>query len=77
MHKIATKIFIGSSLAFAFLGTLIVLFGSGHDDMGLTKAFMISILVILASFAVIVANLSVYAVHVAYKYLREDEKERS
>jgi len=72
MHKIATKIFIGSSLAFAFLGTLIVLFGAGHNDAGLMKAFMISILVILTSFAVIVANVSVYAVHAAYKYLHED-----
>jgi hypothetical protein len=73
MHKIATKIFIGASLVFALFGTLLIVTeprGSAEGEL-LTKGFMISILIILSSFAVIVANLSVYAVHVAYKYLHE------
>lgn len=73
MQKIATNIFIGASLAFAVLGTLIVLTEPGRSSLGLllTRSFMITVLIILSSFAVMVAYLPVYAVRVASKYLRD------
>lgn len=72
MQKLATSVFIGASLSFAVLGIIIILSEPGRDDTVLTKSFMISILVILSSFAVIVAHLSIYAVRAAQKYLRSE-----
>jgi cadmium resistance protein CadD (predicted permease) len=61
MQKIATRIFIFASLAFGVLGILIVLFELDKDnkselDILLMKSFMITVFVILPSFALSVAG---------------------
>jgi hypothetical protein len=62
MQKIATRIFIYSSIAFGVLGILMVLIGTGPDketyglDLLITRLFMASIFVILPSFALSVAG---------------------
>jgi hypothetical protein len=59
MQKIATKVFICSSVVFGILGILIVLVNvgqNGSENMVLTKLFMVSIFVILPSFALSVAS---------------------
>jgi cadmium resistance protein CadD (predicted permease) len=61
MQKIATRIFICASLAFGVLGILIVLFELDKDnkselDILLMKSFMITVFIILPSFALSVAG---------------------
>ena len=62
MQKIATRIFIGASIAFGILGIIMVLTGTDpdHDGAGyklvLTKLFLTSVFVILSSFALSVAS---------------------
>jgi hypothetical protein len=62
MQKVATRIFIYSSVVFGILGILMVLTGTDPDDnsTGLqlvaTKLFMATIFVILPSFALSVAS---------------------
>ena len=58
MQKLATMVFIYASVVFGFLGILIVLTGS-EDNGILTKLLMITVFIILPSFAL----------SVAYKYL--------
>lgn len=61
MEKIATRIFIGASLVFGVAGILLVLVGGPDDDSNplnqlLMKVILISVFVILPSFAVSVAG---------------------
>lgn len=62
MQKVATKVFIYTSLLFGALGIVIVMAGMDPDqgDSGLeliiTRLFMASIFVILSSFALSVAG---------------------
>jgi Na+/H+ antiporter NhaA len=62
MQKIATRIFIIASLAFGVLGILIVLIGPENDnsrsalDELIFKSFMITVFIILPSFALSVAG---------------------
>ena len=62
MEKIAPKIFIYASLLFGVLGILMVLFTPGDDnnpslfDTILLKSFLITVFVILPSFALSVAS---------------------
>jgi hypothetical protein len=62
MQKIATRVFIYSSVLFGVLGTLMVLTGMEPDDnntgleLVITKLFMVSVFVILSSFALSVAS---------------------
>jgi len=63
MQKIATRVFIGASTMFGILGTLMVLTGafdqgSNSSDLNkvLQKLFMVSVFVILSSFALSVAS---------------------
>ena len=62
MQKIATRVFIGSSLVFGILGVFMVLAGTDPDDnstgleLVITRLFLISIFVILTSFALSVAG---------------------
>jgi hypothetical protein len=62
MQKVATNVFIYSSLTFGLLGILIVLTGMDPDDKSsgaelvITKLFMINVFVILSSFALSVAG---------------------
>lgn len=62
MQKIATRIFIGASIVFGALGILMVLTGSFENGQAsdlnriLQKLFMVSIFVILPSFALSVAS---------------------
>jgi hypothetical protein len=62
MQKIATKVFIYSSIAFGILGVYMVLTGTDPDDKShgfelvVTKLFMVSIFIILTSFALSVAG---------------------
>jgi hypothetical protein len=62
MQKIATRIFICASLAFGVLGVLVVLTGPEQDnsrtmlDEVIFKSFMITIFIILPSFALSVAG---------------------
>jgi len=55
MQKIATRIFIYASLAFGVLGILVVLIQPDDDEI-LTKLLMITVFVILPSFALSVAG---------------------
>lgn len=55
MQKIATRIFIYASVAFGILGILVVL-TQPKDDNVLTKLLMISVFIILPSFALSVAG---------------------
>jgi hypothetical protein len=58
MQKIATKVFIYSSLAFGVIGILLVLTspGEGEENTTLIKLLMISVFIILPSFALSVAT---------------------
>ena len=63
MQKIATRVFISASIAFGTLGILMVLTGafdegSNSSDLNkvLQKLFMVSVFVILSSFALSVAS---------------------
>jgi hypothetical protein len=62
MQKIATRIFIATSLAFGVLGILMVLTsaGDGGTSSGwetvLVKSFMVTVFIILPSFALSVAS---------------------
>ena len=62
MQKIATKVFIYSSIAFGILGVYMVLTGTEPDDnstgidLVITRLFMASVFIILTSFALSVAG---------------------
>lgn len=56
MQKIATQVFIYASVIFGVLGILIILTGSTDDDGILTKLMMITVFIILPSFALSVAG---------------------
>lgn len=61
MEKIAPRVFIYASLTFGILGTYMVLTGTEPDnnnygfDLIVSKLFMVSVFVILTSFALSVA----------------------
>lgn len=62
MQKVATRIFIGASLAFGVLGILMVLTGAERGsarnliDKVIFESFLITIFIILPSFALSVAG---------------------
>lgn len=62
MQKIATKVFIGASVLFGILGIYMVLTGTdpGSGDSGIdlviSKLFMVTVFVILPSFALSIAG---------------------
>lgn len=62
MQQIATKIFIGASVLFGVLGTIMVLTDLEPDkgntglELVITKLFQVSVFVILSSFALSVAT---------------------
>ena len=62
MQKIATRVFTYASIAFGFLGILVVLTGSGPDKQDsalseiLIKLLFITVFIILPSFALSVAS---------------------
>ena len=62
MQKIATKVFIWASVIFGILGVIIVLTEMDPDksntgfELVITKLFMVSVFVILSSFALSVAS---------------------
>lgn len=62
MQKIATLVFISASVAFGILGITMVLGGFDPDERNtgfelvITKLFMVSVFVILTSFALSVAG---------------------
>lgn len=62
MQKLATRVFIYSSIVFGVLGVLMVLTGMDPDDnntgleLVITKLFMATIFIILSSFALSVAG---------------------
>jgi len=62
MQKIATRIFIGASIAFGVVGVLLVLTASGPDkpDSALTQTLIrllfITVFILLPSFALSVAS---------------------
>jgi hypothetical protein len=62
MQKIATQVFIYSSIAFGIAGILVVLIGSGPDkpdsnlSQTLIKFLFVTVFVILPSFALSVAG---------------------
>jgi len=62
MQKIATRVFIYASITFGVLGVLMVLTGTDPDEnssgleLVITKLFMVSVFVILSSFALSVAG---------------------
>lgn len=55
MQKIATRIFIGASIVFGFLGILVVLTQPKDGDI-LLKLLLITVFIILPSFALSVAG---------------------
>jgi hypothetical membrane protein len=61
MQKIATRIFIYSSITFGILGIIMVLTGMDPDEnatgleLVITKLFMVTVFIILPSFALSVA----------------------
>ena len=55
MQKIATKVFIYASIAFGILGITNILFEPGEDTL-LFKLLIISVFIILPSFALSVAG---------------------
>jgi hypothetical protein len=69
MQKIATRVFIGSSVAFGIIGLTIVITSSGPDtadttfDVVLARLLFTTVFLILPSFALSVAG----------KYLRDDK----
>ena len=62
MRRLATYVFMAASTAFGIIGILLVLTAVGNDtgdsdaSLPLVKALMISVFVILSSFAVSVAG---------------------
>lgn len=62
MQKIATRVFIGASITFGILGIYMVLSGTDPGDKShgfnlvITKLFMVSVFIILSSFALSVAG---------------------
>jgi Na+/H+ antiporter NhaA len=62
MQKIATRIFIGASVVFGILGILVVLTSSDNDNDNsdlnklLSKLLIITVFIILPSFALSVAG---------------------
>lgn len=62
MQKIATRVFIYSSIVFGFLGILLVLTSPGPDKAGsdfnvlIMKLLMTTVFIILPSFALSVAS---------------------
>jgi hypothetical protein len=66
MQKIATKIFICSSIAFGIIGILVVLTGSGPDkaDSRISEVF------IRLLFATVFIILPSFALSIASKYLK-------
>lgn len=57
MQKIATQIFIGSSLAFGVIGILMVVTSSNDNENSvLSKLLFVTIFIILPSFALSVAG---------------------
>lgn len=62
MQKIATRVFISASIVFGILGIIIVLAGFDPDEdntgfeLVVTRLFMVSIFVVLTSFALSVAG---------------------
>lgn len=62
MQKVATRVFIYASLTFGLLGSFMVLTGTEPDEnntglvLVITKLFMVSVFVILTSFALSVAG---------------------
>lgn len=62
MQKVATRIFIGASIAFGVVGLLIVITSSGPDHMDtawdqfLAKALFTCVFIILPSFALSIAG---------------------
>ena len=62
MQKIATRVFIYSSVTFGILGTFMVLTGMEPEEnnsgleLVITKLFMASVFIILSSFALSVAS---------------------
>lgn len=62
MQKLTTQIFICASAVFGVLGTIMVLTGMEPDDnntgveLVISKLFMVSVFVILSSFALSVAS---------------------
>ena len=62
MQKIATRVFIYASITFGVLGVFMVLTGTDPDEnstgleLVITKLFMVSVFVILTSFALSVAG---------------------
>lgn len=55
MQKIATRVFIGASITFGVLGTLVVLTQPEDGDL-LSRLLMVTVIVILSSFALSVAG---------------------
>jgi hypothetical protein len=62
MQKIATRVFIGSSITFGILGIVMVLTEMDPDEnntgleLVITKLFMMTVFVVLSSFALSVAS---------------------
>jgi hypothetical membrane protein len=62
MQKIATRVFIYSSILFGILGVIMVLTGMDPDEnatgleLVITKLFMVTVFIILPSFALSVAT---------------------
>jgi hypothetical protein len=62
MQKVATRVFIYSSIAFGLIGVFMVLTGTDPDehstgfDLIITKLFMANVFIILSSFALSVAG---------------------
>ena len=62
MQKLSTKVFIYASLVFGVLGIYMVLTGTDPDEnsagleLVITRLFMVSVFVILTSFALSVAS---------------------
>lgn len=62
MQKIATRVFIYSSITFGILGVIMALSNTEPDDnstgwqLVITKLFMVTVFVILSSFALSVAG---------------------
>ena len=61
MQKIATKIFIGASIAFAIIGLTLIMVGGPDDNSTvfktvISKLFFSTIFIILSSFALSIAG---------------------
>ncbi len=67
MQKIATRVFIYSSIIFGIIGILVVITGSGSD----APDSNISLILIKALFATVFIILPSFALSVASKYLTD------